>query len=77
MPVISQKNAPLTGIANQPEFGGQQLAEQLSDAEAEEKRRKLLGLGARSQTGSVLSRTTPVLSPATLSLFGGMGGYGR
>jgi hypothetical protein len=70
MPVTSQKNAPLTGIAQDMGFGGQQLTEQLRAETEEEKRRKLLGLGARSQSGSVLSRANPILSPSMLSLFG-------
>jgi hypothetical protein len=74
MPVTSQKNAPLTGIAATPGFGANQLADQLRDETEEERRRRLLGLsplaGARGPSGA------PPLSPATLSLFG-MSGYGR
>jgi hypothetical protein len=72
MPATSQKNAALSPSAGDLGFGAGQLQQQLNDAEEEERRRKMLGLGARSQSGSVLSRTTPMLSPATMSLFGGM-----
>jgi hypothetical protein len=64
-------------MANDLGFGAGELGRQLSDAEEEERRRKMLGLGARTQSGSVLSRANPVLSPATLSLFGGTSGSGR
>jgi len=37
-----------------------------------------MGLGARGQAGGILNRANPILSPATLSMFGTMGGaYGR
>jgi hypothetical protein len=62
MPLISAKNQPLLPSANDLSFGGEQLSQQLSDAEEEARRRKMLGLG---------DRANPVLSPATLSLFSG------
>jgi hypothetical protein len=78
MPVTSQKNQPLTGIASDMGFGGQQLTQQLQDETEEERRRRLMGLGARGQAGGILNRANPILSPATLSMFGTMGGaYGR
>jgi hypothetical protein len=66
----SQKNQALSPMSGDLGFGAGELQRQLADAEAEERRKRLLGLGARSQSGSVLSRANPVLSPATLSLFG-------
>jgi hypothetical protein len=69
MPAISAKNLPLSGIAQDMGFGGQQLTEQLRAETEEERRRKLLGLG---RTTPAVTGTPPILSPATLSLFGGM-----
>jgi hypothetical protein len=59
-------------MANDLNFGGQVLNQQLKDSEAEERRKRMLGLSATGR-GNI----PPILSPATLSLFGGMGGYGR
>jgi hypothetical protein len=78
MPVASQKNQPLTGLASDLGFGAGQLQQQLQDETEEERRRRMLGIGARPQPGgTMLQRANPILSPATLSLFGGVGGYGR
>jgi hypothetical protein len=62
VPATSQKNQALLPSANDLSFGGQQLTEQLQ-SEVEEQRRKRLLLS---------DRANPVLSPATLSLFGGI-----
>jgi hypothetical protein len=70
MPVTSQKNAPLTGLAADMGFGGAQLADQLKD-ETEEERKKRLA------QQSMIARANPLLSPSTLSMFQAMGGYGR
>jgi hypothetical protein len=67
---ISQKNAPLTGMAADMGFGGQQLADQLRDETEEERRRRLLGIGRANPQQGILGRA-PILSPATLSLFSG------
>jgi hypothetical protein len=73
MPAISQKNRPLTGIANAPDFGGGQLSQQLQDETEEERRRRLLGLSANPR-----SQAQPIMTPATTSLFQAMGmGGGR
>jgi hypothetical protein len=79
MPATSQKNLPLSGIAADMGFGGAQLAQQLQDETEDERRRRLMGMGSpgRPTGGGILARANPVLSPATLSLFGGMGGYTR
>jgi hypothetical protein len=73
MPITSQKNAPLTGLAADMGFGAGQLQQQLQDETEEERRRRMLGIGARPQQGGIFGRA-PILSPATLSLFGAMGG---
>jgi hypothetical protein len=77
MPVTSQKNAPLSQLSADMGFGGQQLADQLRDETEEERRRRLLGIGSRATGPTMLQRASPAFSPATLSLFGGLGGYGR
>jgi hypothetical protein len=78
MPITSQKNAPLTGLAADMGFGAGQLQQQLQDETEEERRRRMLGIGRASPQQGILGRATPILSPATLSLFGGVGGgYGR
>ena len=78
MPVTSQKNQPLTGIASDMGFGGMQLQQQLQDETEEQRRRRLLGLQARQPQQGILGRANPILSPATLNMFGTMGGaYGR
>jgi hypothetical protein len=69
VPIISAKNQPLSPLAGQPDFGGQQLAEQLRAESEEGRRRKLLGLGARTKPGGQPS----ILSPATTSLFQTLG----
>jgi hypothetical protein len=66
MPVVSAKNLPLTSTSADLGFGGAELERQLADETAEQKRRRLLGLG---QT----STANPILSPASLSLFQSMG----
>jgi hypothetical protein len=69
MPVTSQKNMPLTGIANDLGFGGAQLQQQLQDETEEEKRRRLLGISRSTPT-----QTNPsILTPATTSLFQTLG----
>jgi len=78
MPITSQKNNALQPMANDLGFGGAQLAEQLRDETEEEKRRRLMGMSLRGGGPGLLSRANPALSPATLSMFGTMGGaYGR
>ena len=78
MPVTSQKNQPLTGIASDMGFGGMQLQQQLADETEEERRKRLMGMSLRGGGPGLLSRANPALSPATLSMFGTMGGaYGR
>jgi hypothetical protein len=74
--IVSAKNQALSPMSGDLGFGAGELQRQLADAEAEERKRRALGIGARSQAGSVLSRATPLLSPGTLSLFG-VSGYGR
>jgi hypothetical protein len=68
MPLVSQKNLPLTSTSADLGFGAGQLQQQLADETAEERRRRLLGLSARSSQGAA-----PILSPQTLTLFGAMG----
>jgi hypothetical protein len=73
MPAISAKNLPLTSTSADLGFGAGQLQQQLADESAEERRRRLLGLSARTSQG-----VAPILSPQTLTLYGAMGlGRGR
>jgi hypothetical protein len=76
MPVTSEKNAPLSGLAQDLGFGGMQLRQQLADETEEERRRRLLGQSPLAPPrSSILNRAnTGALSPSTLSLFGGMAG---
>jgi hypothetical protein len=66
---VSEKNRPLTGIANTLDYGAGQLQQQLRDETEEERRRKLLGISARTKQGT----PNPILTPATTSLFQTLG----
>jgi hypothetical protein len=75
MPVVSQKNAPLSGLAADLGFGAGQLQQQLQDETEEERRRRMLGLSPlAAPRGSALGRAGANLSPGVLSLFGGFSG---
>jgi hypothetical protein len=77
MPRTSEKNQALAGFTSLTnDLGmGDQLRTQLTDEEEEARRRQRLAGTAPGQP--MLARANPMLSPATMSLFGGMGGgYG-
>jgi hypothetical protein len=65
---VSQKNQPLSPLANSMGFGAGQLSQQLADETEEERRRRLLGLSANPR-----SQAQPIMTPATTSLFQAMG----